>query len=390
MANYVQKINGNYLAAYEVIPNSPLAQKIAELDVGAFAVVPLTSGTNPVPDPESAVPPVALSHKIIYLTKDSSSTASDPYTEWIYTENNTWEIIGNTSMNLSQYKMVQTAVSDPTVPSTGTTTSLEFIDTISQDAQGVITPTKKALPNATSTNPGIVQLGSDTAQTTAAETVTSTANRTYAIQKDANGKLVVNVPWTDAGSALTFETGHAYNPSTNPAVTVSSITSRIEALDATVASTGGTNVALSVAETDGVITGVTVTTDNTENKNNKVTAWSATPDNTNYPSEKLVKDSLDTKQDTVTGTNGNFAGFDTNGTLVDSGSKASDFATSAQGTKADTALQGGKIVGEPADLPVDSNYILQIPKATSGTPASAGQSAVAGDFGVVQIECIEI
>lgn len=38
-------------------------------------------------------------------------------------------------------------------------------------------------------------------------------------------------------------------------------------------------------------------------------------------------------------TSGNFAGLDANGNLTDSGSKASDFATSAQGTKADSALQ---------------------------------------------------
>lgn len=33
---------------------------------------------------------------------------------------------------------------------------------------------------------------------------------------------------------------------------------------------------------------------------NKVTSFQATPDNTHYPSEKLVKDSLDAKQDTMT------------------------------------------------------------------------------------------
>ena len=33
---------------------------------------------------------------------------------------------------------------------------------------------------------------------------------------------------------------------------------------------------------------------------NKVTAWSATTTDTNYPSEKLVKDSLDDKQDALT------------------------------------------------------------------------------------------
>jgi len=37
-----------------------------------------------------------------------------------------------------------------------------------------------------------------------------------------------------------------------------------------------------------------------EDSTNKVTAWSATTTNTKYPSEKLVKDSLDEKQATLT------------------------------------------------------------------------------------------
>lgn len=49
------------------------------------------------------------------------------------------------------YKKTQTAVADPSVPSSGTTASLSFIDTISQDANGVITPTKK---NVATSAPG--------------------------------------------------------------------------------------------------------------------------------------------------------------------------------------------------------------------------------------------
>lgn len=50
--------------------------------------------------------------------------------------------------------------------------------------------------------------------------------------------------------------------------------------------------------------------------------------------------SVDGKADKVSNaTNGNFAGLDANGNITDSGKKASDFATAAQGTKADTALQ---------------------------------------------------
>lgn len=49
------------------------------------------------------------------------------------------------------------------------------------------------------------------------------------------------------------------------------------------------------------------------------------------------------KADKVTGaTAGNFAGLDANGNLTDSGKKATDFATAAQGEKADNAVQKGE------------------------------------------------
>lgn len=50
---------------------------------------------------------------------------------------------------------------------------------------------------ATSTVPGIIQLGDDTEQTVAPNGVSDTTGRTYAIQKISTGKAVVNVPWTD-------------------------------------------------------------------------------------------------------------------------------------------------------------------------------------------------
>lgn len=52
------------------------------------------------------------------------------------------------------------------------------------------------------------------------------------------------------------------------------------------------------------------------------------------------------KADKVSGAvSGNFAGLDANGNLVDSGKKAGDFATSAQGSTADSALQSVKVLG---------------------------------------------
>lgn len=62
---------------------------------GGFVVVQLTQGADPVPDVQNP------STKLIYLTKDASSTKTDPYTEWIYTADNHWEVIGETSIDLS-------------------------------------------------------------------------------------------------------------------------------------------------------------------------------------------------------------------------------------------------------------------------------------------------
>lgn len=62
--------------------------------------------------------------------------------------------------------------------------------------------TKYSLPTATETVLGGVKLGSNTKQTVAASAVSATSGRTYAVQADSSGKLVVNVPWT-ADTAIT-------------------------------------------------------------------------------------------------------------------------------------------------------------------------------------------
>ena len=61
------------------------------------------------------------------------------------------------------------------------------------------------------------------------------------------------------------------------------------------------------------------------------------------------------KADKVSGaTNGNFAGLDANGNLVDSGKKAADFATADQGEKADTAFGWGDHAQAGYDAPHQS------------------------------------
>lgn len=82
------------------------AIETALANYGGFKVVQLTSDTPPVPDVQNP------SEKYIYLTKDSQSSARDPYTEWIYIKGDAsavpptqshWEVIGETSVDLSNY-----------------------------------------------------------------------------------------------------------------------------------------------------------------------------------------------------------------------------------------------------------------------------------------------
>lgn len=78
-----------------------------------------------------------------------------------------------------------------------------------------------------------------------------------------------------------------------------------------------------------------------------------------------VNTKLNAKADKVSGaTNGNFAGLDANGNLTDSGKKASNFATSAQGTKADSAIQGVKVNGTA--LTPDSTNVVNITNTSLG------------------------
>ena len=92
-------------------------------------------------------------------------------------------------------------------------------------------------------------------------------------------------------------------------------------------------------------------------------------------SGSALEAAINSKADKVaSATSGDFASLDKNGNLTDSGKKASDFATAAQGNKANTAIQGVKLAGAGSALTPDSNKVVTIPNAvaTGATGATNG------------------
>jgi hypothetical protein len=145
------------------------------------------------------------------------------------------------------YKIKQASKSDPAA--SGTT--LTAIDTISQNSNGEITATKKTIQSATTSQPGVVQLAGSIGSTVASEN--------------------------------------------NKAASEKAVRDAINALDGNATSTDGTNVQFKVTTTDGIVSAVNITTDNTENKNNKTATirGASIADDTKYPTEKAVRDAID-------------------------------------------------------------------------------------------------
>ena len=113
--------------------------------------------------------------------------------------------LSSTSTNPVQNKVINSALNfkaDEQLPMEITTTEGDIFRTVGDAIVGIndaMLIMASEMPNysaATSSALGLVKLGSDTVQSTAANSVTSTSSRTYAIQKNSSGQLVVNVPWS--------------------------------------------------------------------------------------------------------------------------------------------------------------------------------------------------
>lgn len=137
---------------------------------------------------------------------------------------------------------------------------------------------------------------------TAVDTSGGTTMTLTRIQQNENGDIVAT--FVEIQSATTSQKGlvqlagsigATVSTENNKAASEKAVRDAINALDAIITSVDGTNVQVKVTEQDGKIVGVNVTTDDTENRNNKVTSirGSSSATDTAYPSEKAVATALE-------------------------------------------------------------------------------------------------
>lgn len=121
------------------------------------------------------------------------------------------------------------------------------------------------------------------------------------LSQDENGEISASA--SDIRSASTSQTGvvqlkgsiAANESDDSKAATPKAVRDAINALDGNATSSDGTNVQVKVTTTDGIVSAVNITTDNTENVNNKTATIrdASSADDTKYPTEKAVRDAID-------------------------------------------------------------------------------------------------
>jgi len=173
-----------------------------------------------------------------YIRNAGTAGTMDDFTELVNPSYTLPEATATTRGGIELFSNTDQSV---TANSVSTTAGRTYGLQLNSAGQGVInvpwTDTVYTLPEATSTTRGGIELFSDTDQTVEANAVSSTANRTYGIQLNSAGQAVVNVPWTDTD--------------TNTFRTVTAGGNTLGASE-TLAFTAGTNV--TITENNGAVT----------------------------------------------------------------------------------------------------------------------------------------
>lgn len=412
--NYIKKINGLPVAASEAAPGSPLAETLATLATGSFEVVSLTM---------SGKPDVTTPEKKIYLTKAASATLTDPYTEWIYTgtfgetvDPTKWEIIGETSIDLSGYKTKQTAIS---VSGLGT---LKTITSLSQNANGEISGTASDIQSASTSQKGVVQLAGSIGDTVSSENNKAASEKavrdainaldvpatgTGAITGFGAGKTLATLTETNGKVAATFQDisitksqvsdfPTEMTPSSHTHGNITNV-GGITATGVDIAS-GDSLVIVDSSDTNKKLAKTSITFDGSTTTKflSQKGTWESTPAANDGALKLQINGGTTTSKFTANQSSDStitFATGTTNGTIKVDGTEvavaglgsaaytaSTAYATSAQGTKADTAIQDVTVNGAS----VKSGTTAVIPLANNTTSGSAGTA------GVVTLEIVSI
>jgi hypothetical protein len=203
----------------------------------------------------------------VALTGAGATTISGTYPNFTITSVNT-TYSPATSTVAGLIELASDTVQSTAANAVTTTASRTYGLQVNAAGQGVInvpwTDTVYSLPTATTTVLGGVKLGSDTAQTTAANAVTTTASRSYALQLNASGQGVINVPWTDTVYTLPAATSTVLGGielgsdtvQSTAANAVTSTASRTYALQVNAAGQGVVNVPWTDTNSGGTVTSV--------------------------------------------------------------------------------------------------------------------------------------
>jgi hypothetical protein len=173
-----------------------------------------------------------------------SGPASATDGAFVLFDGTTGKLIKNSRVNPSSFKQIQSSAAfDGNV--------LKTIQKIEQNANGDISVTFQDIQTASTSHAGVVQLSSTSGD---AEDVAATPKLATDLFTALDGKKQDN---------LVFD--GSYDASTNKVATETTVSNAIEALNAVVDSSDGTNINVKVTEVGGKITDVNITKDATVN-----------------------------------------------------------------------------------------------------------------------------
>ena len=198
-----------------VVTQSEMTAALANF--GGFEVITNTAGVDHHPDVPNP------STKIIYLVKDTSAPGADKYNEWIWSQPEgsagSWELIGDTSMDLTGYAQVPSGASQNHVVLFGNTDELVDSGKVISDLENTITGITVNSVAQTPVNK-VVDIAVPVAETSTTPVMDGTASVGSATTFSRSDH--VHPSDTSKQDVLTFNT--AYDKNNNKAATMTDVT----------------------------------------------------------------------------------------------------------------------------------------------------------------------